>query len=32
MLFNAERARLDRDVPEVADALRATVAERLAPG
>lgn len=32
MLFNAELARLDREVPEVADALRATVAERLGPG
>jgi CRP-like cAMP-binding protein len=29
MLFNGELARLDRDVPEVADKLRATVAERL---
>ena len=29
MLFNSELARLDREVPEVADKLRATVAERL---
>jgi CRP/FNR family transcriptional regulator, cyclic AMP receptor protein len=29
MLFNGELARLDRDVPEVADRLRATVADRL---
>ena len=29
MLFNAELARLDRDMPEVADALRLTVADRL---
>jgi hypothetical protein len=29
MLFNGELARLDREVPEVADELRATVADRL---
>ena len=29
MLFNGELARLDRDVPEVADKLRVTVADRL---
>jgi len=29
MLFNGELARLDREVPEVGKALRATVAERL---
>jgi CRP-like cAMP-binding protein len=29
MLFNRELVRLDRDVPEVADALRVTVAARL---
>jgi CRP/FNR family cyclic AMP-dependent transcriptional regulator len=29
MLFNGELARLDREVPEVADRLRATVADRL---
>ena len=29
MLFNGELARLDREVPEVGRALRATVAERL---
>jgi CRP/FNR family transcriptional regulator, cyclic AMP receptor protein len=29
MLFNSELARLDREVPEVADKLRATVADRL---
>jgi CRP/FNR family transcriptional regulator, cyclic AMP receptor protein len=29
MLFNAELKRLDREVPEVADKLRGTVAERL---
>jgi CRP-like cAMP-binding protein len=29
MLFNSELSRLDREVPQVADALRATVAERL---
>ncbi len=29
MLFNGELARLDRDVPELADALRKVVAERL---
>jgi CRP-like cAMP-binding protein len=29
MLFNAELARLDREVPEVANKLRATVADRL---
>ena len=30
MLFNSELARLDREVPAVADKLRRTVAERLA--
>jgi CRP/FNR family cyclic AMP-dependent transcriptional regulator len=30
MLFNAELWRLDREVPQVADALRLTVADRLA--
>ncbi len=30
MLFNSELARLDREVPAVADKLRVTVAERLA--
>lgn len=30
MLFNGELNRLDREVPQVADALRSTVAERLA--
>lgn len=30
MLFNGELARLDHEVPEVADVLRKTVAERLA--
>jgi CRP/FNR family transcriptional regulator, cyclic AMP receptor protein len=30
MLFNGELARLDREVPEVADVLRKTVGERLA--
>jgi CRP-like cAMP-binding protein len=30
MLFNAELRRLDQEVPEVADALRSTVADRLA--
>ena len=29
MLFNAELARLDRDMPQVADALRLTVADRI---
>jgi CRP/FNR family cyclic AMP-dependent transcriptional regulator len=29
MLFNGELVRLDREVPEVADRLRATVADRL---
>jgi CRP-like cAMP-binding protein len=29
MLFNGELARLDREVPQVADRLRATVADRL---
>jgi CRP/FNR family transcriptional regulator, cyclic AMP receptor protein len=29
MLFNGELTRLDRQVPQVADALRSTVAERL---
>ena len=29
MLFNAELKRLDREVPEVADKLRGTVADRL---
>jgi CRP/FNR family cyclic AMP-dependent transcriptional regulator len=29
MLFNGEFARLDREVPQVADRLRATVADRL---
>jgi CRP-like cAMP-binding protein len=29
MLFNGELSRLDREVPQVADALRVTVAERL---
>ena len=29
MLFNGELARLDRDVPELADALRQVVGERL---
>ena len=29
MLFNRELARLDRDVPELADARRKVVAERL---
>jgi Arc/MetJ family transcription regulator len=29
MLFNGELARLDREVPEVGKALRATVGERL---
>jgi CRP-like cAMP-binding protein len=29
MLFNGELARLDREVPQVADALRSTVADRL---
>ena len=29
MLFNGELARLDREVPEVANVLRSTVAERL---
>ena len=30
MLFNSELWRLDREVPEVADILRLTVADRLA--
>lgn len=30
MLFNGELARLDRDVPELADELRQVIAERLA--
>ena len=30
MLFNGELARLDRDVPELADELRKVIAERLA--
>jgi len=29
MLFNAELARLDREMPKIADALRVTVADRL---
>lgn len=29
MLFNSELARLDREMPEIADKLRATVADRL---
>jgi CRP/FNR family transcriptional regulator, cyclic AMP receptor protein len=29
MIFNAELVRLDREVPDVADKLRATVADRL---
>jgi CRP-like cAMP-binding protein len=29
MLFNGELARLDREVPQVADVLRSTVADRL---
>jgi CRP/FNR family cyclic AMP-dependent transcriptional regulator len=32
MLFNSELARLDREVPDVADRLRVTVAERLGTG
>lgn len=32
MLFNRELVRLDHDVPEVADALRLTVADRLDAG
>ena len=32
MLFNSELARLDREVPAVADKLRVTVAERLGAG
>ena len=30
MIFNAELARLDREMPQVADALRSIVANRLA--